>query len=123
MRPAPTMPPTAAATARARGSPLRGCICPPPPNLIVARRPLLVMGILAGPRVPGQWPCRDTGFFTEVFLYSFAKGPADDDGTPPDDGPPPADAPRPSTGRPQRAHPGGLPPRRQATRRPIPHPA
>src|SRR5262249_38094336 len=56
-----------------------------------------------------------------VFLYSFAKGPADDHGTPPDDTTPPAHAPGPPTGRPEHTDPGGLPPRRPQTRRPLPH--
>src|SRR3954469_12399046 len=81
------------------------------------------MGIPGNPPLLDARPRRDAGFSAEVFHYSFAKGPADDDGTPQDDGTPPADAPRPATGRTQRAHPGGLPPRRPATRRPFPHAA
>jgi hypothetical protein len=81
------------------------------------------MGVLADPRGPGTWPCRDNGFLAEVFLYSFAKGPSDEHGTPPDHGTPPADALAPPACRAQRAHPGGLPSRRPATRRPLPHTA
>ena len=58
-------------------------------SLSVARRPFLDMGILAGPRASGQRPGRDTKFYAEVFLYSFANGPADDDGTSPGDSTPP----------------------------------
>src|SRR5262249_12359305 len=52
-----------------------------------------------------------------------ARGPADDDHTPPDHAAPPADAPGPAARRPQPAHPGALPPGRPTARRPPPPPA
>src|SRR5262245_19585263 len=81
------------------------------------------MGILGDPLTAGVAPCRHSGFFAEVFLYSFAKGPSDDHGTAPDDSTPQADAPRPPARWSERAHSGGLPSRRPATRRSLSHTA
>src|SRR5262245_41980628 len=81
------------------------------------------MGILGDPLTAGVAPCRHSRFFAEVFLYSFAKGPSDDHGPAPDDSTPEADAPRPPTRWSERVHAGGLPSRRPATRRSLPHTA